>query len=382
MRSMKTRSPSTSSKVDVDGARGGVAGDLRDDLDEGEAGLSGLEGHALDHAVDLAHVVDFAGPDLAEQRREGFRVQTRRGRADGDLADIVARTLVDREGEEKPVAFTGDLGGGGEHPEIDIAALEIELPQQLAVELEAVGVIGHAAENETQPVRLIGFHDAAQAAVVVDLVSDEIDALDRRHAALEHLEDQVDAVVGLADDHRRHLGGVAAGLAIGLDDALRVGLGGGDGIGDAGPQFDHRAEILVTQRVVALEGDAVDRGVFLDGDDEPAGLGHDFDVFEEAGLEEPSDREVEFLGRDRDARIDPGEDADGLRLDPLVAGDVDPAEHGRALRMGERRRHECQKKSHDYRNAGPAPHPVPLSHRVSPLCPRGVCRPSFNSPVE
>src|SRR5690606_37995176 len=55
---------------DVDDAAGIVAFDPRHDVDEGVALLAGLVGHALDHPLDLAGVVDRTGPDLAQQRFE------------------------------------------------------------------------------------------------------------------------------------------------------------------------------------------------------------------------------------------------------------------------------------------------------------------------
>ena len=58
-------------------------------------------------------------------------------------------------------------------------------------------------------------------------------------------------------------------------------------------------------------------------------------VLEEPGVEEVAHREVQLLGRHRLAGLDAGEDPDGVGLDALVAGDVDPAEDRGAL--GERR---------------------------------------------
>ena len=70
MRSMKTRSPSTSSNTMSTVRSGVVLLDPRPDLDEGVARLAGLEGHALDDALDEAGVVDAAAGSRREQRLE------------------------------------------------------------------------------------------------------------------------------------------------------------------------------------------------------------------------------------------------------------------------------------------------------------------------
>src|SRR5690606_27267696 len=108
---------------DVDDAVGIVAFDPRHDVDEGVALLAGLVGHALDHPLDLAGVVDRTGPDLAQQRFELRRIEAGDHRDDRGLAEAEPLALAHGEGDEEVVALGREFGGGGSHLEIDEAAL-------------------------------------------------------------------------------------------------------------------------------------------------------------------------------------------------------------------------------------------------------------------
>ena len=62
-----------------------------------------------------------------------------------------------------------------------------------------------------QNARLLGGQHPAEARVRKGLgVADEGDPLDLDHAAFDHLEDEIDAVVGPADDARRDAAGEPA----------------------------------------------------------------------------------------------------------------------------------------------------------------------------
>src|SRR5690606_19369466 len=179
---------------DVDDAVGIVAFDPRHDVDEGVALLAGWVGHALDHPLDLAGVVDRTGPDLAQQRFELRRIEAGDHRDDRGLAEAEPLALAHGEGDEEGVALGREFGGGGSHLEIDEAALEVELAQELLVEGEAVLVVGGAAEDRGPEARLAGLDRAAEPAVGEGLVADEGHALDRCHPALGDLVDEIDAV--------------------------------------------------------------------------------------------------------------------------------------------------------------------------------------------
>src|SRR3546814_14146793 len=55
---------------------------------------------------------------------------------------------LDREGDDEGLAVRRQLGNRRQHPEVGVAALQIESTQQLAVEAEAVGVVGVGAAEE------------------------------------------------------------------------------------------------------------------------------------------------------------------------------------------------------------------------------------------
>ncbi len=142
--------------------------------------------------------------------------------------------------------------------------------------------------------------------------------------ALVDLEDDVDAIL-LELDHLRIDGrGEAALAAIELDDAGDVGTGLGAGEDLPRRELDLRHDLVFLDPLVALEDDPVDHRIFADLDDEVASVGAgDLDVGEQFGRVEILDRLVELLAVVglADAQLGVGEHR--LRLQALVAGDVD-----------------------------------------------------------
>src|SRR5205814_10243368 len=100
----------------------------------------------------------------------------------------------------------------------------IELAQELAVEIEAVGVVAVVRRQEAVPGAFAGADLAAERAVAEMLVADEADALHARHVAFVDLEDEVDAALLELDDLGLDRGVVAAAAAIDGEDTLDVGL--------------------------------------------------------------------------------------------------------------------------------------------------------------
>ena len=184
-------------EVDVDGARRGVLGHLRPDLDEGVAGLAGLVAHALDDAVDQLDVVDAPA---GHRCSSGWKSAAGRPGID-ELTDTLPKlycwpseTVNERK---KPVRSRTISAVEDRHLQVDVAALEVELAQQLLVDLEPVGVVGVAAEDEAEPVGLAGLDHPPQPAVGEGLVADEADPLHAGLAALLDLEDEIDPVLRL-----------------------------------------------------------------------------------------------------------------------------------------------------------------------------------------
>lgn len=259
--------------------------------------------------------------------------------------------------------------------------LGVELTQLLLVEFQTVGIVGGLAKEGAQQARLVRLDDRPQPPVGKRLVPGEADPLDAGHPALVDLEHRIHAVLGQADDDRIDGGVVAPGRPVGVDDALRIGLGGGCRVGKPWLQLHYLGQLVIVDLVVALEGDLIDRRVFLDGDNETAGLGHHLHVLEQARLEKIAHREVELLGRDRLAGLDPGKHPDRIGLDTLVPRDVDPTEDRRPLGERQCRWQDEHKEENDDDKPGETPEPWPLHHSAPcPSARRAVRRPVVNSP--
>src|SRR5579884_3961521 len=118
------------------------------------------------------------------------------------------------------------------------------------------------------------------------------------------LEDKVDAVLGKLDDLGIDAGRKVPVTAIEIEDAPHVAEHPGAGIDLTGPLFDLGGELLVGERMIALEGDAIDDRVFDDLDDEGVADALQFNVGEEAGGEQRLQRLVDQLLVPRLALLD------------------------------------------------------------------------------
>src|SRR3546814_1186087 len=110
--------------------------------------------------------------------------------------------LFHREGDDEVLLFRGQLGHHGDHAEVGIALVQVETAQQLAVEGEAVGIVGVGRGEEVPERRLDGRHLVAQGGIGVLAVADEVDRADRGDRPLVDLEGEVDAVLLELDDLR------------------------------------------------------------------------------------------------------------------------------------------------------------------------------------
>ena len=278
--------------------RSRVLAQLRLDLDEGVAEPADLVGERLDRGLDLVGVVDLALPRLDELLQLlGAEILERR--VDLDLAELVLRALLDREGDEELLAVGRQLGDGRDHLEVGVAARVVEAAQQLLVEREAVRVVGVVGAEEPVPSALLGLDHPAQRAVAELLVADEGDAADPGHRALVDLEHEVDPVLVELDDLGLDLGRVAAVAAVELEDAADGVLHARAGVDHARPELDLGLETSVVEPLVALEGDAVDDRVLDHPDDQDVALALDRDVVEQAGGEQALERVVDPLRVER-----------------------------------------------------------------------------------
>ena len=162
------------------------------------------------------------------------------------------------------------FGQRGHDLHVGIAVLEIEAANQVAVGLDAVGIIDVVAAEEAQQVGFARLDDVLQAIGGIGDVADELDRPDAGLAAFGDREDQVDAVVRLLDDFRGDANVIAARAPVDFGDPLGVRLHHGARQRPARLGLDFGRELVVLDLLVAFKGDAADDGIF-DHDRRPAG---------------------------------------------------------------------------------------------------------------
>ena len=217
-----------------------------------------------------------------------------------NLADLEAAAFLDREGQKGRLTVPRIFGGGVQDLEVDIAARQIEIRQQLFIQRQTCGVKTVALDQRVQDARLFGPQDLAQAVIAEIAVADKVQPLNLGDGTFGDLEHQIDAVVGQADDARRD-GGVDPALdAVGLGDSRRVQFGLRRRIDQPGPGFGHGNQRRVVQRLVALIIHLVQHRQFHHPDQQCAALRQQFDLFEQARAD---DALVDVVQRRRRYRL-------------------------------------------------------------------------------
>ena len=348
-----------------------VAPDVGADVDEGIAQRADRIGHRRHGLLDLVGVVPVA---LAHRQvaLQGIGIEPLEARRDLDLAELVALALVDREGDEEAVAVGRQLGHRRDDAEVGVAFGQVELAQQLAVEIQAVGIEAVVRRQEAPPGALGGLDLAAQGAVAEMLVADEADPLDAGDVALVDLEHQIDAALLEPDDLRLDHGVVAAAAAIDREDALDVGLHARAGEDLAGLGLHFVAQLVVVDLLVALEGDAIDDRVLRHLHDQGRALHVDHDVGEQAGREQRLERAVGRRGIVGLAFLELQVGADRLRLGADVALDLNGRDRAaqaprrrRAARRPARQKPESRQRPirpNENSNSPPAPSRPAVGH--------------------
>ena len=147
---------------DPDGLVFAVAVDARPDVDERIAeGADGLD-QRVDGLVDLVGIVPFAHLQL-DHLLEALGLEVAQPRLHPDLAETVACAFFHGEREEEVLAVRGQLGHCGNDTEIGVTVLQVETPQQFAVQGQAVRVVGIVNRKEAIPAGFPGADDLAQA---------------------------------------------------------------------------------------------------------------------------------------------------------------------------------------------------------------------------
>ena len=299
-----------------------VAGNARPDVHEGVATVLRLVLQRRRRPVHLFAVVGVARLEQ-QQRLQVVAVQLRQLAVDPDLADLVPVALTDGERDEKGAAVRRQLGHGVVHLEVGKAILQVEPPQQLLVEVDALGVVLVAAGQDAVERLLAAVDDLAQPVLAEGVVADECDAADQRGLALVDLEHHVHAVLVQVDDLRLDRRGITAGFGVAVQDALPVGLRQLRREHRAGTKLQLAPQLVVTQLVVALEGDAVDDGVLDHLHHQAIALTADGHVLEQASGVQRLEAAVDAVGIEAVTGLHQHVGADRSLLDALVALDLD-----------------------------------------------------------
>ena len=128
--------------------------------------------HPRNRIIDQFRRVGATGANAGQPVKVG-RIHARHFGRGGDLAELVFLAFLNGEGQEKSVALTRKLIADRKDLEIDIAARLIEIAQQHPIQPDAIFDKRVLADQEAQGSGLLGFEDAAQAAVRKGAVADE-----------------------------------------------------------------------------------------------------------------------------------------------------------------------------------------------------------------
>lgn len=306
----------------VNGALVTVTGHVGTHVNKGIAGITQRIGQRLHRFFDRVGVVPVLRLGRDQILKPGSR-DLLQVALDRDRSETVALPLLDHEGDDEGVLFRCQFRHRRLDAEIGIAMGQIELAQKLAVEVQPVRIVGVVRREELVPAAFLGTDHVTQRRIAEALVADEGNLLDSGPRSFRDLEHQIDAVLLKLDDLRLHLGGETAAAAVDLQQALDIFLNPRAGIDTARSKLYLAAQILVVEDVVTLEVDTVDHGVFYHLHDHPVAFDIDGDVGKQAGGEQFLQGTVQ---RNRIHAVAPTHEKVGpygLRLDALIADDLD-----------------------------------------------------------
>src|SRR6185312_5360936 len=307
---------------DIDRVLHRIAVNARRYVDERIAVIAERVGDVGDRFLNQIRVVPVAvmGGDRVTDL---FLADVLEGAVERDLAEMIARPLVERVGDEESVLRRRQFRDRQDHAKLGVALAQIEFAQQLAVVRDAVGIVIVVGRQDPPPARFLGLQDAAQLAGAEMGVADEIDAAHFGDGPFVDLEHQIDAVLRQADDLGIDRGGEAAAAAIQLDDAPHVALHLGAGEDLARLFLNFLIQRVVGQFAIALEHHAVDDRILHHLYHERVALAAQPHVSEEAGVEKGLERAVDAVGVERIARLHRHVGFDGFGFDAFGALDAD-----------------------------------------------------------
>ncbi len=261
-------------------------------------------------------------PGFASTRpRTDSELKVGRVEFDVDGAEIVELTFVDRKRQEEPFPLPVGVSRGRHNPHVRIAVFDVVPAEELAVEIEAVGIVDGCGLQEVEDARFGGGDHTAQFRIGEALIADEVDADDLGFRPLADFKHKIDAIVVELDNLRVHLGRVIALAAVHIEDALNVGLDAGAGVHRARLQLHFLGQSIAFDLCVPLERNAVDERILNNGDHHDGAFAIYSNVLEETGCEEGSQAFIGFVGV---VALTGGKRQigfDGFRLESLAADD-------------------------------------------------------------
>ena len=334
----------------IDGAVS-IARIVGNDVNERKAGAARGIGKRVGGALDGRVLIDLARPD-GDQSFENLAVQAVEVGSHRNLAELVLPPLIQGKRQHEGVPVQAQFGDRGLDLEVEIAVVAVVFPDLAFVIVDPVGVVVGVIGEELPPDRRPGDDDLGQVRIGKRGVAQEIDVENAASRPFVDFENDVDAFLLKLDDLGRDGRRDTAFAAIKLDDPLHVLLDARDSENAARGDLHLISQLVLFQRLFALEDDPVDDRVFLDLDDHVRALDGDPGIGKQVRDQQGPDRGVQLLVIDRrtPANWQIGRNCAGL--DALIAAHNDPfdqvlrarALRGRRLRrlLGERQHRRGQ----------------------------------------
>ena len=276
-------------KRNVDAPRVGIVGGAGEDLREGKTELGELDRENFGGLVQRAAVEHRAGP-RHKHRTEFFGIQSRHIAHDGDVAEMIERSFIDRKRQRKSAFRWIVFGLGRSNAGVGIALATIVQSQLLAIGRDTVGVVFIAAGQKAQHVGGGSLDHGGKLPFAEHPVADKIDLPHRRLRPLRHHIDEIEPVVTAIDDLRHDADIVAPGMPIGFHDAADVGLHHGALQCAARLGLDDGRKVLVFYFLVALERDAVEHRGLGQTHNQPLAGAVDRNIVEQTGCQQRLER--------------------------------------------------------------------------------------------
>src|SRR4029078_580819 len=169
--------------------------------------LRHLDGQRFDGFFHLLGIVHATSPG-EDHMPWSVDIDRRQSAFDIDGAEAIAFTLLDGEGNEEAPSVAVEIGGRRHDTGIGIAVLHVELPEQIAIQIEPVRIVDISALEKAQQIGLRSRDYVTELRIAEGRMADEVDGTGLGAWSLADLEDNVDAVVIEVDNLGINLGSV------------------------------------------------------------------------------------------------------------------------------------------------------------------------------